>query len=347
MRKFAIVAALVASAIAALFYFTGARSPELASQGPFLKAALEQEWSGDGAPARQTAFSADGALLAITSAGGRVTIRRTRDWSVAGELTHPGGATAVAFARDGARLFTSGYDGVVRVWDLATRSQVAALEGAQGTVWSVDPSPDGQRLAAAGEDRIIRIWPLSGGAPVQLRGHERNVWEVRFSPDGRRLASGSFDSTLRIWDSASGAALHILTDHGQAVVGLDYSPDGRLIATGSDDSTIKFRRAEDGAPLRTVDSGNHVYKVAFSPDGRWLAASGRARAGLGAIWHGLTGAGSGATPARLWRVSDGALVDLLPHPEDVMYTALSPDGSRLVTSSEDGVARLWRLRESR
>ncbi|MDP9361741.1 MAG: WD40 domain-containing protein [Acidobacteriota bacterium] len=38
---------------------------------------------------------------------------------------------------------------------------------------------------------------------------------------------------------------------------------------------------KDGALLRTIDASNHVYSVAFSPDGQWLASGGRECGALG------------------------------------------------------------------
>lgn len=322
----------------------GAGGPPVTEDGPRIEARFEREWVPDPSPARQPVFSRDGRWLATSSASGRIVVRDTRTWATAADLLHPGGATALAFGADAARLYSAGYDGVVRIWDLATRRETGRFSGAQGTVWSLDLSPDGRRLAAAGEDQIIRIWPLDRpGRVLLLRGHERNIWEVRFSPDGNRLASGSFDMTVRLWDANSGAALRTLTGHSQAVVGLTYSPDGRTIATAGDDSTIRFWRAEDGAPLRTIDNGNHVYDLAFSPDGRWLASAGRARGGIGTFWHQLSGGGGEGAPVRLWRVADGALLQTIAHPEDVLNIAFSPDGRSLVTAAEDGHVRLWAI----
>jgi WD40 repeat protein len=322
-------------------------APTLATQGALVEAVPEQPVRLGDAPARQAIFSGDGRLLALSNAAGRVLVRSVADGATLREIAHEGGATAVAFSPDAGRLFTAGYDGSVRIWRIDGRL-LGALRGAQGTVWSIDLSPDGTRLAAAGEDRLIRIWTLgSGTAPMVLRGHERNVWEVRFSPDGRRIASGSFDATARIWDAGTGRPLRVLRGHSEAIVGLDFSPDGRLIATGGDDSAIRLWRTEDGALVRTITSDRHVHKLDFSADGRWIASAGRARAGLAWFWHAVTGAGGDATPVNLWRVADGARVQALPHPEDVMYVALAPDGRRLVSSGEDGIVRLWQLREER
>jgi WD40 repeat protein len=99
--------------------------------------------------------------------------------------------------------------------------------------------------------------------------------------------------------------------------------------------------------LRVIDNGYHVDKVAFSPDGRWLASGGHARGSIAEVWHQLTGAGGTGDSARLWRTADGALVTALPHPEDVISLAFSPKGGWLVTSGEDNRFRLWRLRPAR
>ena len=73
------------------------------------------------------------------------------------------------FDPDGMHLFSAGYDGTIREWDLARRSQIRVLSAkARGTIWTVDLSPDGKRIAAGGEDAIIRIWNL-GQSIRQLR----------------------------------------------------------------------------------------------------------------------------------------------------------------------------------
>lgn len=318
--------------------------PRPTASGPRLQATLAATWPAAG-PARQTAFNSDGRWLATSDASGAITVRDTNDFKVIERLSYPGGATSLVFSKDGTHLYSAGYDAKVRDWDLRRHALARILDGPSGTVWTIDVSPDGKRLAAAGEDAIIRIWNLDGPSdPALLKGHKRNVWEVRFSRDGRRLASGSFDDTARLWDVVSGRELKTLNGHSQAVVGLDYSPDGRILATGADDSTIRFWRANDGMPLRVIDNGVHVDKVAFSPDGRWLASGGHARGSIGSLWHHLGLGGRDGESVRIWRVADGALVAALPHPDDVIFVAFSRDGRWLVTSGEDNRFRLWRLR---
>src|SRR5947208_684618 len=91
-------------------------SRETAASGPRLKATLAASWTVP-APARQAAFTRDGHLLATTDASGLITVRDSRDWHVVQQLQHPGGATSLAF-RDDEQLFSAGYDGKIRQWDL-------------------------------------------------------------------------------------------------------------------------------------------------------------------------------------------------------------------------------------
>jgi WD40 repeat protein len=83
---------------------------------------------------------------------------------------HPGQVAAVAFNWDGSRLASSGADGVVKVWDVATGEELLNLAGHTSWVYAVDFSPlcltppvvaverCGIYLATAGLDQTARIW---------------------------------------------------------------------------------------------------------------------------------------------------------------------------------------------
>jgi WD40 repeat protein len=338
----AAAALLVAGGVA---YGLDVAEPTLARSEPSVRAELERTISLGDAPAREPRFSRDGRLLALTSAAGPVLVMRTSDWRTVHRFEHPGGATSAVFTPDGRRLLTSGYDGMVRAFDLATGKPGLAMKASDAPVWTLDVSADGQRLAIGDEAGVARVWSLDDlrRPPKALRGHRRNIWEVQFSPSAPELATGSFDFTARIWDLASGRPVRELRGHSQAIVGLDYRPDGQLLATSGDDSTIRLWRRGDGEQVGRMEAGNHTYDVEFSPDGKWIASSGRARSALGTALHGLAGLGRASPPVHIWRTSDGVAVAALRHPADVSRLAFAPDGRHLVTADDEGRVRVWRV----
>ena len=53
--------------------------------------------------------------------------------------------------------------------------------------------------------------------------------------------------------------------------GVTFSPDGKTLATGSADSTVRLWDVETGASRVLAGHEGRIWKLRFSPDGRWVA----------------------------------------------------------------------------
>ena len=81
---------------------------------------------------------------------------------------HAGRVTGVAFNPEGSILATSGFDGTVKLWDMATGEEILTLTGHSLAVTSVDFSPDGRYLVASGADGTIRVFVLAEDELIAL-----------------------------------------------------------------------------------------------------------------------------------------------------------------------------------
>src|SRR5262249_812119 len=80
---------------------------------------------------RRTELSADGKLLAIPGADGKSLLRDAETGMEVRTLEgHPRDTVVLVFSPDGKRLFSSGTENMIRVWDVKTGKQLHEMNGA-------------------------------------------------------------------------------------------------------------------------------------------------------------------------------------------------------------------------
>jgi WD40 repeat protein len=319
-------------------------------------------------------YSPDGRRLASTPemGGGPTTIVWDLDDSQrAYDFSHGDwGVNEAAFSPDGTLLVTAGGDSTARVWDAETGAPQLTFSRHVGNVFSVDVSPDGRRVVSGGSDATARVWEIATGREVMvLSGHGAAVHAARFTPDGRHVLTGGGDGTTRVWDVTAGGARDHLTVPAAAMINASvaFSPDGTMFAAPREPTGVTLWDATTGDEVRTLTGPKiKLAKLAFSPDGRRLAAASDLLDVIpvwdvvsGELDQTLTGhedavravsfapdgqllSASWDGTARIWDVTSGEVVGRLPHPGEFTLVAIaSPDGSDIVTGDEKGKVTIW------
>lgn len=146
-----------------------------------------------------------------------------------------------------------------------------------GFVHLLRSSPGGARVAVAGERGGVRIWEVQSGhfgPTLPAQQIEDLVWTGReelvvLGRELRRWHVPARSRPTRI-ECASG------------ISDLDLAPDGRALALALGDGSVRVVSVDDGEPPLPFPRrvGELAKAVAFSPDGRWLAVTGRGGAQL-------------------------------------------------------------------
>ncbi len=275
-------------------------------------------------------FSPDGALLLTATTHDELVLWDARSGKRL-RVLHPAapneansiGAPA-AFSRDGTRVALGGVQGgPVRVWEVSSGREVAALAGHTERVTAVRFSPDGTRLVSSSYDDTAIVWRLDRKQREHTLKHGGDVHSVSFSSDGERIATASDDRTAIVWDAGSGEAQLRLVGHEAGVTHAVFSPDDRIIATTSIDTTAALWDARTGERLaRRRGHRAAIRDLSFSPDGqRIVTASNDA-----IVWN--------TEPT--WKVTSLAVREAA-----ITTAAFAPDHSHVATGGTDGVVRLW------
>ena len=164
-------------------------------------------------------------------------------------------------------LATGSTDRMVRVWDITTGAQVAAVEH-PAQVLRVAFVDEGRTLMAASRDGTVTLWDTVGRSPRAVIRTGTNITDAAVSADGALVAVGNAGGEITVWSTRPRARLGTLTGHTGPVDALAFSPDGRLLASGSQDRTVVLWEVAERRRWATlVGHESSVTVAAWSPTG--------------------------------------------------------------------------------
>lgn len=250
---------------------------------------------------------------------------------------HVGGVCSVAYSPDGNWIASGGGDWLVKIWNPSTKSLALQFAGHTSTVASVAYSPDGTMIASGAADNTAKLWSITNRRLLYTMNVGSTVSSVAISPDGQTIATGDYAYNVTLWQLSNGRSIKTLKGHSSRVLSLAFSPDGKTLASGGVDTTIKLWNMASGASNATLRStlrghSGEVTSLAFFRDGV-LASTALDRS------------------VRLWDVvaCSPIGIGLLPSSWSVLgfhSIAVSPDGMKLATGSDDNGYLVWWKRSS-
>jgi WD40 repeat protein/mono/diheme cytochrome c family protein len=232
------------------------------------------------------------------------------------------------------------HDGATRTSGLSLESYGAVMRGGKGGAVIVAGHSRESRLVGMVEGRLSPKMPPAGAGLSAAEIAMIKAW----IDAGARAGTGRGELPS-VPQAASLPAIRPTAPVRGAVSAVAFSPDGRLLAVGGyrqvllldvSRNPVDRGRGKEATksphthPSSLSPAAGPVTSVAFSPDGRLLAAGGGAAGQFGEI--------------QLWEVARRRLVRTLRGHRDAVYgVAFSPDGRTLAAASYDRLVSLWSL----
>lgn len=266
---------------------------------------------------------------------------------------------AIEHTDDGRLMSAASHDDTFLFWSSDGQRLEDRREIRGASAWGAAIDPRGRFLVHTSIDGTARLTPLGGYGRERRLG--TGVEVVAVSGSGRLVATGGQDSDIRVWRSRTGRQVAVLSEHTNAISGLDFGAADDRLVSGSLDGTVIVWDLKQTRPLRTIRAAEDpVTAVEWSPSGDLLAL-GRQSGEVELVeavggddrpeldWHSspvndlsfdeagerLVSVGDDGY-AVVWNVDTGEMVRAVKHSSWVYRASFSPDGGHLVISGDSG-----------
>ena len=243
---------------------------------------------------------------------------------------HMAKVNTVTFSTDGNRLITAGADGIVKLWDVDSRTIVGILPSLGKEVKWAGETPDGNILLV-GIDGTIDLWDMELNREIDRWDIEvSNIRGVALSRNGKQLATAHDDGTIHLWNLVNHSETAQMKGHMGPVLGVAINPDGKTLVSGGEDGSIRFWDVARGVELYLLPGHTgEVRSAAFSPDESVVVTAGQ------------------DGTVRLWDTSSGDAKRVLARdatlPALVRFVSYSPNGKTVAIANDDGSVQTWNL----
>ncbi|KAF4009280.1 hypothetical protein G4228_000606 [Cervus hanglu yarkandensis] len=179
---------------------------------------------------------------------------------------HLSEVSAVRFGPNSSLLATGGADRLILLWNVVGGRLKAnqTLEGAGGSITSVDFDPSGSQLLAATYNKAAQLWKVGEAESKEtLSGHTDKVTAAKFKLTRHQAVTGSRDRTVKEWDlcrAYCSRTINVLS-YCNDVVCWDH-----VIISGHNDQKIRFWDSRGPGCTQVIPVQGRVTSLSLSHD---------------------------------------------------------------------------------
>jgi len=255
----------------------------------------------------------------------------------------------VVISSDGQFVLSGSWDGTLRLWDINAGVCHRQFIGHKKDVLSVAFSADNRQIVSGSRDKSIKLWNTLGQCKytIEENGHTEWVSCVRFTPNIPNpveglaskplIVSAGWDKLVKVWNLQNCKLVTNLIGHTGYINTVTVSPDGTLCASGGKDGIAMLWDLNEGKHLCSLEAGDIINALVFSPNRYWLCAGTRSSI---RIWD----LDSKSVVAELNKAEKDFFLKqpsgLTSNPECISL-AWSSDGKTLFAGYTDNMIRVW------
>ncbi|KAM4845452.1 protein Atg16l2 isoform 2-T2 [Thomomys bottae] len=182
---------------------------------------------------------------------------------------------AVQFGPNRGLLATGGADRLIHLWNVVAGRLEAnqTLEGAGGSITSVDFDPSGSQVLAATYNQAAQLWKVGEAQSKEtLSGHKDKVTAAKFKLTKHQAVTGSRDRTVKEWDlgrAYCSRTINVISYCNDVVCG------DHIIISGHNDQKIRFWDSRLPSCTQVIPVQGRVTSLSLSHDQMHLLSCSR------------------------------------------------------------------------
>ncbi|KAI3366710.1 hypothetical protein L3Q82_009386, partial [Scortum barcoo] len=298
---------------------------------------------------------------------------------------HQGSIYSACFSHDGAKIASCGASKTLKVFKSTSGEKLLEIPAHDDEVLCCAFSPDDRLLATCSSDRKVKVWNVERAMLIRVfeEEHEEQVNHCQFTNTTRRvlLATCSNDKYLnvKLWNLNKPSSQNTMFGHSEPVNQCCFSPDDTYVSTSSNDGTVKLFQVSSANEWKTINvrdmftEGDDEILVkcsTWTADGKRIICAARNAAlvfdvetsdmlfeirtnRLSTVQYchacpisNLLAIAFSNYAVELWDLGDNKkMADCSSHLSWVQRVQFSPDGSQLLSCSDDQTVRLWETKK--